>query len=302
VSELPNAKVVGSRQPGLIVYLCGLGTSALVLYGAHRLAESGTYVMGWYVNGILPAGAILIGLLSGAGYAIGSYLLETKLSRAFVLGMLVTGFFDYWAAEYLAYQRLLEAHGASPDALSFFSYIQSITENMTFSTSGSSSPGSALGAAGYFFKLLELGGFMLGTMLPSAGLRSLPYCRRCQLYLKTARVGYLESAAPKEAVFDAPRKQRAALLGEAMQQVTGAALELVRPIPAASYEQALAIVSELNPKHLRKSAAQVELTLRKCPRCDAHHLRVTLSYIGVDKRPASRLVQAFDKTEIVAPS
>jgi hypothetical protein len=289
-------RVVGVRQPGLLVYLCGLGTSALVLWLAHLLAEGGTNVMGWYVNAIIPAGAILVGFLSGSGYALGSYFLEIKLSRAFVLGMITTAILDYWAAEYLAYSRLLKSHHASPDAYPFFRYVRDVCENMTFKSSSSAS-GTELGVGGYFFKLLELTGFTLGMMGPSAFLRAIPYCRRCQRYLKVEHTGYLESEMRRKELDAQPRKERPLALQNAVAQVWQAATQRVTDVPRATLDETRTLVRELNPRHERASTAQVEFKLRKCPACEGHHLRVTLNYLGLDKRPVIKQIAVFDKTQ-----
>ncbi|MDB6004682.1 MAG: hypothetical protein JWR15_1669, partial [Prosthecobacter sp.] len=91
------------RQPGLLVYLCGLGTSALALWLVQLANDHGENIMGWYANGIIPAGALIVGMASGLGYAIGSRVLNVKLSKAFVAGMITTAVVDYFAAQYLTY-------------------------------------------------------------------------------------------------------------------------------------------------------------------------------------------------------
>src|SRR5438045_802068 len=98
------------RRPGIVVYLCGLTTSILALGAVELLNKSGTSVMGWYANGIIPAGALLVGIGSGLGYAAASRYLEVKLVRAFVGCMVATALADYLAAQYLTYANLLDQH------------------------------------------------------------------------------------------------------------------------------------------------------------------------------------------------
>ena len=153
------------RQPGLIVYFSGVGTSALVLWLVHYLNESQHFnVMGWYVNGILPVGALLVGAASGAGYAVASRLLQVKLSRAFVLGMITTAILDYFAAQYLTYTNILERLHVAADRYTFVDYIRDICEKMSFKDAHSDKPGSPLGLFGYFFKLLEIAGYACRTV------------------------------------------------------------------------------------------------------------------------------------------
>ena len=83
---MPPARAV--RQPGLIVYGCGLVTSVLALAAVELLNKSGANVMGWYINGILPAGALLVIRFDEGGRAarivvnhrpLGSVLLWSQL-------------------------------------------------------------------------------------------------------------------------------------------------------------------------------------------------------------------------------
>jgi hypothetical protein len=172
------------RSPGLLVYACGVATTAVVVLLVQAMNGAGINAMGFYVNGLLPVGAIFVGIASGVGYALGSRFLNVKLSKAFVFGMVATGVGDWFALQYLEYGSLLEQYHVSPAALGFFDYLTTTATQMSFSRVGSSSEGSALGSFGYLFKTLELAGFALGTMVPSWTLFSMPYCRRCRLYLK----------------------------------------------------------------------------------------------------------------------
>ena len=96
------------RTPGILVYLCGIGTTALVVLLVQALNGTGFNAMGLYASGILPVGAILVGVLSGVGYAIGSRVLDVRLSKGFVVGMLATGVGDWFALQYFEYLSLLE--------------------------------------------------------------------------------------------------------------------------------------------------------------------------------------------------
>ena len=101
----------GLRQPGFVVYLCGLGTSILALGAVELLNNSGTNIMGLYANGVIPAGALIVGIGSGLGYAIASRVLQVKLLTPFIVAMVFTALVDYGAAQYLTYQNLLEKLG-----------------------------------------------------------------------------------------------------------------------------------------------------------------------------------------------
>lgn len=285
------------RQPGLIVYFSGLGTSALVLWLVHYLNASHQFnIMGWYVNGILPAGALGVGVLSGLGYAIASHYLQVKLTRGFVIGMLTTAVLDYIAAQYLTYTQILDQFHLSADRYTFLDYIRRICEGMAFKDEHSDKLGSPLGAWGYLFKLLEMGGYALGAMVPSATVLKMPYCQKCQKYLLPHRIGHLRSPDSWATVKRLGRKDRQAVL----QRVAGALLERVRPLAASLAVTPLAetesAIAALEMAASNDAAARVVFTLKKCPTCDSHHVEIALFTYAVDKRPATSNVAKFDKT------
>lgn len=75
----------------------------------------------------------------------------------------------------------------------FTQYVRDICEKMTFVSSGSKTPGSELGIFGYFFKLLEMAGYVLGATLPSLIVKGMAYCKACQKYLTKHRTAYFSS-------------------------------------------------------------------------------------------------------------
>ena len=134
-----------------------------------------------------------VGAASGAGYAVASRLLQVKLSKAFVVGMITTAIIDYFAAQYLTYTNILERLHLSADRYTFVDYVGNICEQMSFKDAHSDKPGSPLGVFGYFFKLLEIAGYALGACWPSAMVFGMPYCKKCQQYLKPYRTAYVHS-------------------------------------------------------------------------------------------------------------
>jgi hypothetical protein len=291
------------RQPGLFVYLAGLGTSAFALWIVHLLNDSGTNVMGWYVNGILPAGALLVGLLSGVGYAVASRVLNVKLSRAFVFGMITTAIVDYAAAQYLTWQHLMEKFHADPAQYTFIDWFRDSCEQMAFtsSRSGSDEPGSALGVWGYFFKFLELAGYALGAMLPSLGVFGMPYCKGCQYYLKSHRKGYLSSEEQWADTKKLSSKERGPALEACIQKL----VDRTQPVVAEMAETSLAAceraVEALDAAAAKGSSANVLFHLKKCPSCEAHFIELTLTNYKVDKQVGSTSLLKLDKTAAPEP-
>lgn len=291
------------RQPGFIVYLCGLGTSALALWLVHYLNEHHQFnIMGWYANAIIPIGALIVGVASGLGYAVASRYLQVKLSRAFIWGMVITAVVDYIAAQYLTYIHLLEWLNVPPEQFSFIDYIREMSEGMTFSSRNSSSPGSPLGMWGYLYKTLELTGYVLGALFPSLTVFGMPYCKGCQQYLKPHRTAHLHSAAQWSAVKKLKKKERLAALEEAIQSIAVPAHDLAGSIASAPLADTEAAVAGLDQTIQKDAAARITVLLKKCPQCDSHHLDLTLNNFTVDKKFNSSGFAKIDKTELPAAS
>ena len=294
-----------------MVYLSGVGTSCLALWLVEVLNNHGENIMGWYANGIIPAGALLVGMASGVGYAAGARWLNVKLSRAFVLGMLTTGLLDYVAAQWITYSNLIERHRISSEAYSFFSYIRDICENMSFKSGGSNETGTRLGMFGYLYKVLEMFGFAFGSMIPCAALRGMPYCTACQRYLKKHVAAKLHSPVLSTAIKQLPRKERPAAVQAAADEVSGRAVALLQKIASLPLEQTLAALKEVSEEPVKKSTAWVHLRLSKCPQCEAHHIATTLNIIAANGKPGQATLPPLhkargpadaEKTEATQPS
>ncbi|MCF7789039.1 MAG: hypothetical protein K9N47_23140 [Prosthecobacter sp.] len=286
------------RQPGLIVYLCGLGTSALALWLVQMANDNGENIMGWYANGILPVGAFLVGIASGVGYAVGSRVLQVKLSKAFVFGMLTTAVVDYFAAHYLTYLSLLEVHHIPAERYGFIDYFREISEGMSFKGKSSGEAGSPLGMWGYVYKLLEIGGYAGGAMVPSAMVFGMPYCKGCQQYLKGHRTGHLHSPEQWPVVKKLKKKERLAALQAAIKELIARANEFTTPIAAAPLAETEAAIATLDQTIHKDAAARITYTLKKCPSCDAHHLDLNLFNYTEDKKVSNSNVAKIDKTKV----
>lgn len=288
------------RQPGLIVYLCGLGTSALVLWGVDLLNGQGTNIMGWYVNGIIPGGALVVGIVSGLGYAIGSRLLNVKISRAFVLGMITTALLDYVAAQWVTWSNLIEKHHATAESYPFLQYIRDICEGMSFTSRNSDKPGSPLGAFGYLFKLLEMAGYACGAMLPSAILRGMPYCHGCQYYLKRHQTTVINATSSWAQIKKLAKKERLEALTAAVQDVAVKTQQALATVEDTPFEETATRLATLDKSATKDAPASVAFTLKKCPHCDAHHIAATLTNKTVDKKVATKVLANLDKTNLAS--
>lgn len=288
------------RRPGIVVYLCGLTTSLLALGAVGLLSRSGVNVMGFYVNGIIPAGALLVGIGSGLGYAAASRFLQVKLSGGFIVGMVATALLDYAAAQYLTYVNLLEQHHVAAEHYSFTQYVRDICEGMAFVKSGSNKPGSELGVFGYLFKLLEMAGYVLGATLPSLVVSNMPYCKACQKYLTKQRTAFFSSPTLWADVKKLAKKERGPALQSAIAPLLDRAGHLCQGMAATPLSDTVALMTQLDATPAPGTAAHVEFTLEKCPTCDAHIVRVNLVNYTADKQVANSTIATLEKIEPVA--
>jgi hypothetical protein len=283
------------RQPGFVVYLSGLGTSLLALGLVEVLNRAGTNIMGWYANGVIPVGALIVGMASGAGYAVASRYLQVKLGRGFILSMVLTAMADYLAAQYLTWLNLLDQHGVTAEQYPFSRWIRDMCEKMSFSKN----PGSELGIFGYVFKLLEVAGYVAGATVPSLIVSNLPYCRACQKYLKKHRTAWISSPTEWSSVKALSKAERGPALEAAIAPLYEKSAQLCQSLAAASLSQTDAILAGLQAQGVPASAAHIVFTLLKCPDCDAHLVRVELSTYTVDKQFAKNTINTLDKIEQV---
>ena len=297
--DIPSLRL---RRPGVVVYLCGIATSVLTIFAVKWGNMHDVYPMGWFVNGILPAGAILIGIVSGLGYAVGSRLLHVKLGGWFLALMFATGVVDYFAVQYLTYTSVIAAARVPAEAYPFIDYLRDSAEQMSFrERHGGNRPGSPLGLWGYCFQLLIVLGFAFGAMIPSLVVFGMKYCHRCQVYLRKHRIGYFRSPESWTEVKALARAERGAALEQIGAAMLARAEQFAQSVSETSFEQTDALVRELDTLAPSDSAAHVVVTLMKCPRCDAHHLSGSLSTYNAGKQVATGQLFALDKTHIRPP-
>jgi hypothetical protein len=288
------------RRPGLVVYLSGLGTSILALWVVELLNRNQINVMGFYVNGILPIGALIIGVGSGIGYAVASRVLQIKLFGVFIATMVVTALVDYMAAQYVTYSNLLEQHRLMAEQYPFTQYLRDICEKMSFRSRGGDRPGSELGIFGYLFKLLEMAGYVLGATLPSLFVSGLPYCKACQKYLKKHRTAYFSSPTPWSEVKKLAKKERESALQSAIAPLLERTNELGHAMATAPLSDVVGRLEDLDAKPESGTAAHVQVVVEKCPTCEAHVVRFNLVNYNVDKQVINSPIRVLDKIEPIA--
>ena len=96
-------------------------------------------------------------------------------------------------------------------------------------------------------------------------------------------------------------KERQPALQAAINALTARANQLVAPIARAPLTETEAAIAALDPTLQKGAAARITWVLKKCPRCDAHHLQLSLTHFTVDKKDATNVVGTFDKTNVPQP-
>jgi hypothetical protein len=143
------------------------------------------------------------------------------------------------------------------------------------------SAGEPLGAWGYAFRLLELAGFCLGSLIIPFALKNAPYCDDCQTYMKSRQVAILPASAPYRRV-----KKSDVTAFAAYQNEQQAAADQGHALVAAFGENAtagnadgfLSLVAEHKGQTTKneKLPARVALSLVRCPKCSGGYLKAML--------------------------
>ena len=126
----------------------------------------------------------------------------------------------------------------------------------------------------------------------------MPYCKGCQQYLKKHRSGHIHSTDQWSVVKKLKSKERLPALQAAIQALTARANEFTAPIATAPLAETEAAISTLDQSIQKDAAARITFILKKCPRCDAHHLDLNLTNFTVDKKVATSVVAKIDKTKV----
>ena len=103
------------NRPGLLVLTAGILTGMLTLAALYflNIVFEEFHAMGFYINGVIPFGAILVGMLAGSGYGIASWLSGAKISGGLLVMVIALQIAVYFFAQYVEYLAMLADEGAS---------------------------------------------------------------------------------------------------------------------------------------------------------------------------------------------
>jgi len=181
----------------LPVIISGLTTTVLTLLGVYLLDNHADdfHIMGWYANYVLPIGAIIVGVAASSGYGLASWFSGVKITRNLLWIVVGLQIATYFAAQYIEFANLHLVRRSTGEAVGFFEYYDAVARAFAWKQSNGST-GQPLGAWGYFFRALEVIGFVAGGLIVPAILHKAPYCQSCQLYMKTKQLGLIPASVP----------------------------------------------------------------------------------------------------------
>jgi hypothetical protein len=278
-----------SRKPYLFVIQSGIVTSALALAGVYWLNKNASdfHIMGWYANYVIPAGAILVGLVAGSGYGIASWTTGVRIGKGLLWTVVLLQTLAYIGAEFVEYRDVMAQikqpamFNAQPQNLpSFLEYYDFKARSFAWKKKDGNGIGEALGGWGYFFVLLGAAGFILGGLIAPAILFAVPYCESCQRYMKRKMLGVLPaSVAVKKVSKKDPAAQaaHAAEQDEAGARAEAAVGRLREAIASGDIEVFTREISTAGSvKDNNKLPRRVEVSLAWCKSCEGGRITVTL--------------------------
>ncbi|HLK91418.1 MAG TPA: hypothetical protein VKZ18_16085 [Polyangia bacterium] len=268
----------------LLVLGAGIATTALALFGVWWLDNNTTdfNVMGWYADYVLPAGALLVGMVAGSGYGVASYLTGLRIRRGLLLAVLALQLSGYAPAQYLEFRSLTREGplvDADGQALGFARYYQARATSFAWEDHGKR--GEPLGNLGYLFVGLGVVGFALGGMLAPALLMKMPYCERCSLYMKTRALALVPASARRRRVSKKDAAGQAAYAEEQKRAAANATALLEQVSGLAARGDALGVKTALaaypprgaEARRVGGFPARLSIRLARCRQCSSGHLQ-----------------------------
>jgi hypothetical protein len=260
------------KRPGVLVLMAGVGTSmaTLALLYVLNIVSPELHVMGMYANGIIPVGAMLVGLVAGSGYGIASWLTGAKIGKGLMFQIVLLQLLVYLFSQYVDFLVIKNLVGNGQ--ISFWEYFDLRTRAFAWDNDGG--PIEPFGVWGYGMRALEMTGFSLCAMIAPAILFAVPYCEACQVYMKSKELGLLPAGiAPRKIKKKDTEGQQAyeeelqhAL--ESGQQRMETLLESVNEKDASRFVDLLSEHTDYK-KAIGKQTSRLAVTLEHCKHCQA---------------------------------
>jgi hypothetical protein len=269
----PSLTGLHEERSYLPVLISGLATTVLALLGIYALDVNvkDFNIMGWYANYVIPAGAIIVGIVAASGYGLASWFSGIKITSRLLWTVLALQLFAYFAAQYIEFHNLHLIHREDGRSVGFLEYYDAVARSFAWRQSDGS-VGEPLGAWGYFFRGLEVLGFVGGGLIVPLVLRKAPYCPECQRYMKTRQLGLVPASVPAKKVKKSDLAGKAAYEAEQQQSLDGGKQTVAAIQQFASGNQTAEFRTKLEELQLgKKQAARLpirfNLELVHCKRC-----------------------------------
>ena len=279
-----------NRFANQLILYGGLATSAGALFLVYLIAKAGFNLMGLYWLFILPVGAILVGMVSGVGYAVMSKWTNFRASGTYLWFVVGVSLITYGASHYVTYRQVLSEHGLTPDQVSFVDYMKVTTESTEMADHDGKN-GFTVGKFGYLLLLLEAIGFSGAAAIPLLVVSQAPYCENCSKYMSKKWEAF-HNSEKTTAELKGKKEEKVALIEASMQEVLAKTMGEEKAdesetativIDAAKLEAWQAEMGPIN----NKAIARVHVTVKHCEGCGRQHANVKLEFVNVSKEPQS---------------
>jgi hypothetical protein len=292
-----------SRNRVAAVVVAGLVTTGLTLFGVYLLNHNtDERIMGWYANYFIPVGALIVGLLAGLGYGVVSWITGVKIRKALLWTIVGLQVWAYFAAQYIEFRSmgpLVLKRTGEPLTFAKYYHLQAVSWAWKDNTKNGK-VGEPLGLPGYFFKLLEIVGFVGGGIIAPALMMAAPYCELCQAYMKTRQLVLIPACNKGKFIGkkNEQEKQADAALFEAGKQKL---LELDETIHAQDGLAFARKIELLKPESAGagKLPARFRVSLVRCKLCSAGIVRHELIAGKGNRTSAQKLSEAHVTPEFV---
>jgi hypothetical protein len=323
VGTLGYAPPARSSNRVLAVIIAGLLTTAAALAGHYLLSVHADFrLMGWYLDYVLPIGAVLVGLVASSGYAISSLWLGVRIRRGLLLTIVLLMLGAYFAAEYIEFHaqgplivqdnpNAVSANPPTPGVppgyhpLGFWEYFHLKAINWAWKKDNDRDKDSEpLGMGGYFFVLLGIAGFTLSGLILPGLVGARPYCELCQRYMKRRQLTLLPGSMPyrKFSKKEADTKTQYDQQHQATwEQATAKAQGLIDAAKRNDPDTFTQLLAEPVPprKQVDKLPRRLSVSLCRCPSCASGFLETTMTIGQGKKIKATKLVKETIPAEFI---
>ena len=295
------------RKSFLLVLYSGVATSALALLGVYLLDSSGSdfNIMGLYGDYVIPAGAMIVGAVASSGYGIASWFSGVKISRSLLWTVLAIQIGVYFIAQYIAFSHLHLVHREDGSPVGFFEYYDFMARSFAWKNESGTGRGAPLGIWGYAFRLLEIVGFVAGSLIVPAILYKAPYCQPCQRYMRTRHLSLFAASVPFKKIKKSDTAGKATHQAEQEQafaqgkNVSESLLKMAAENKSDNFNQTLAHLASAK-KAANKLPHRIILHLISCNQCHSGWLRSRLLSGKGKQLKTTELARADVPPEFVA--